>query len=228
MLRIYLAALSCIAVCSSTAFGDISGVGGIIVTPSLVGIDYSVTPGKARVTINLNAKSDSGNPAAVSSYTFVMSMGGAPGSSVSATTQTAFFNSTNFDGDTIGAAQASFSAGSYTFKGDRSVPSGLALASTDELVGTAVFDITQSGTATSYNVTLPALASSNGFAVNSVSGANVPLVLNINGFSGGGGGGGGAGGGAAVPEPGSVLAISAVLGGLGLRALRRRRQAQVA
>ncbi|MFN5433831.1 MAG: hypothetical protein ACK5ES_04655 [Planctomyces sp.] len=38
---------------------------------------------------------------------------------------------------------------------------------------------------------------------------------------------GGGGGGAAVPEPGSVLAISAVLGGLGLRALRRRRQGQV-
>lgn len=37
----------------------------------------------------------------------------------------------------------------------------------------------------------------------------------------------GGGGGAAVPEPGSVLAISAVLGGLGLRALRRRRQGQV-
>ncbi|GDX93967.1 hypothetical protein LBMAG46_39770 [Planctomycetia bacterium] len=225
MLRISIAVLSCIAVLSSTAFADISGVGGIIVTPSLVGIDYSVTPGTARVTINLNAKSDSGNPAAVSSYTFVMSMGGAPGSSVSATTQTAFFNSTNFDGGTIGAAQASFSAGSYTFKGDRSVPSGLPLAITDELVGTAVFDITQSVTATSYNVTLPALASTNGFAVNSVTGANLPLVLNINAYSGGGGG---AGGGAAVPEPGSVLAFSAVLGGLGIRALRRRRQAQVA
>lgn len=37
----------------------------------------------------------------------------------------------------------------------------------------------------------------------------------------------GGAGGAAVPEPGSVLAISAVLGGLGLRALRRRRQGQV-
>ena len=37
----------------------------------------------------------------------------------------------------------------------------------------------------------------------------------------------GGGGGAAVPEPGSVLAISAVLGGLGLRALRRRRRGQV-
>ncbi len=34
-------------------------------------------------------------------------------------------------------------------------------------------------------------------------------------------------GGAAVPEPGSVVAISAVLGGLGIRALRRRRKAQI-
>jgi hypothetical protein len=40
-------------------------------------------------------------------------------------------------------------------------------------------------------------------------------------------GGGGGGGGAAVPEPGSVVAISAVLGGLGIRALRRRRKAQI-
>jgi len=221
---IRIALLLCLAMLSNSAFADISGVGGIIVTPSLVGINYSVTPGIARVTIDLKARSDSSNPAAVSSYTFVMSMGGAPGSSVSVTTQTSFFNSTNFDGDTIGAAQAAFSAGSYTFKGDRSIPSGLVLSTTDELVGTAVFDITQSGTAAVYNVTLPTLASSNGGSINSVTGSGVPLVLNIDSFSGGGGGGGG--GGAAVPEPGSVLAVSVILGGLGIRALRRRRQTE--
>jgi len=223
--RLFLLVAS-LTILSGTAFADINGVGGIIVTPSLVGIDYSVTPGTARVTIDLFAKSDSTNPASVSSYTFSMSMGGAPGSNVSVTTQTAFFNTTNFDGDTIGAAQASFSSGVYTFKGDRSIPSGLILATTNQLVGTAVFDITQSGTPTTYNVTLPTLASTNGPSINSVGSTGVPLALNINAYSGGGGGGGG-GGGAAVPEPGSVVAISAVLGGLGIRALRRRRKAQV-
>lgn len=49
------------------------------------------------------------------------------------------------------------------------------------------------------------------------------LTINIPQQAGGGGGGGG---GAAVPEPGSVLAVSVVLGGLGIRALRRRRQTE--
>jgi hypothetical protein len=203
---------------------DVTGIGGVIVTPSLVGIDYSVTPGKARVTLELYAKSDAGNPAAISSYTFGMSMGSAPGSSVSATTGTAFFNATNFPGDSIGPASASFSGGIYTFSGDKA-GGGLALASTPELVGTAVYDITQSATAATYNVTLPTLAATNGPSINSVTGASVPLVLNINGFSGGSVGGGG-GGGASVPEPGSVVAISAVLGGLAIRSLRRRRSAK--
>jgi hypothetical protein len=48
------------------------------------------------------------------------------------------------------------------------------------------------------------------------------LTINIPQQAGGGGGGGGA----AVPEPGSVLAVSVVLGGLGIRALRRRRQTE--
>jgi len=222
--RLFLLIAS-MAVLSSTAVADITGIGGIIVTPSLLGIDYNITPGTARVRIELFARSDASNPAAVSSYTFAMSMGGAPGSNVSVTTQTAFFNTTNFPGDTIGAAQASFSSGVYTFTGDRTgTPPGLSLPTTFEQVGTVIYDITQSSTPTTYNVTLPTLASTNGPSINSVGSTGVPLTLNINAYSGGGGGGGG---GAAVPEPGSVVAISAVLGGLGIRALRRRRKAQI-
>ena len=198
-------------ICKSSLAGITAG-GNVIVTPSLVGINYSVTPGIARVTLDLNVKSDSSG-AGVKYYNYDLKLGNAPGSSVSITPGPLYvaFNwpvvfGANNSGDT------------YNFTGTDFVSHSL--NATDQLVATVVYDITQSSTAATYNVTLPVLQSNDGTAINTVSAGGLPLVLNINAYSGGGG--------ASVPEPGSVLAISAVLGGLGIRALRRRRQDQAA
>ncbi len=216
----FMLAVMCTAM---PAFADITGIGSVIVTPSLVSVTNNGS-GTARVVIDLFAKSDSSNLAALTSYNFSFTMGGAPGVNVSATSTGGFFNATNFDGGTgggfIGAASGTFASGSYTFKGERDNPA-LPLAITNELVGRAIFDVTQQSSASSYTIATTTLASQNNFATNNVSGGS--FTLNIDGFTGGGGGGGG-GGGAAVPEPSSVAAISLVLGAVGFRTLRRRRQ----
>ncbi|MFN5316762.1 MAG: PEP-CTERM sorting domain-containing protein [Planctomyces sp.] len=53
-------------------------------------------------------------------------------------------------------------------------------------------------------------------------------LITVTAGGGGGGGGGGPGTLSAVPEPGSLAVMAAVIGGLSLRALRRRQQSLAA
>jgi len=220
---------------TSNVKADITLGGNVIVTPSLVGaVDYSVTPNKGRVTIDLFARSNASNQAGIASYAFTLNTGGAlaagVGSNVSVSIAgSSFFTAANFSGDSLNGlgtvASGAFDSGNYSFSGERpdiTIP-GLALATTDELVGRVVFDVNQ--TASAQNFTIASSGSSVTKSGNPNTQTNNSFTLTINALSGGGGGGGG-GGGAAVPEPGSVLAVSVVLGGLGIRALRRRRQTE--
>ena len=234
-----LAIAACFA--TNSAFAAITTTGTVILSSQLVGtVDYSIS-GFGRVTIDAFAGSKVGDAAFVTSYSAKLDLSSAaPGSLVSSSHSP----TGSFWGSAFSPA-VSYSTPVITWSGDSTVtstqiPDDTSTNRTSGLIklGTATFDVARQ--ATDQNYTINFLTGAGGSSFIGTNGA-VPttqsnitansLTFTITGSGGGGsggGGGGGAGGGAAVPEPGSVLAISAVLGGLGIRALRRRRQAQVA
>ena len=229
-----------IAACfaANSAFAAITTTGTVILSSQLVGVDYSIS-GFGRVTIDAFAGSKVGDPAVVSQYSAKLDLSSAaPGSLFSSSHSPAG----SFWGSSF-SPSVSYSTPVITWAGDSGVD---AVTIHDDTLpnrasglvklGTATFDVARQATDQNYTINFVTGAGGSFFRGFSGGAATTQSNITANSLnftitgsgSGSGGGGGGAGGGAAVPEPGSVLAFSAVLGGLGIRALRRRRKAQVA
>ena len=227
----FLSAL-CISAVSQAGFAT---SGTIILTAELVGtVDYSVS-GVGRVTIRGFAGSKSTDQANATNYTAKFSFNGATVTNVGMISASSGFWSSNFSNSTTpGSSEAVWSGNSGGTS--KLVPDDSSSNRTSGLIalGDVTFDIAR--TASNQNFTMNFLGlitggssftdSNGGGGAGSQAAITLGSAVNftINATSGGGGGGGGGAGGAAVPEPGSVAAISLVLGAVGFRTLRRRRQ----
>lgn len=223
---LFFAIAACFA--ANSAFASITTTGTVILSSQLVGsVDYSIS-GFGRVTIEVFAGSSAVDPAVVSEYSAKLDLSSAaPGSLFSSSHSPAG----SFWGSSF-SPSVSYSTPVITWAGNSGVdavtiPDDTSPNRTSGLVklGTATFDVARQ--ATNQNYTINFLTGAGGSFFRGFSGGapttqsnitanSLPFTIT------------GSGAGAAVPEPGSVFAISAVLGGLGIRALRRRRQAQVA